>query len=97
MVQESFISNIHLLLQVFTNNGKLCVKVTESELSPIFHIASNCFNQAELFTTLLALTKVCLHTPADQTWTHTKHILCEELELSLLADVALLDSVQRGC
>ena len=61
-------SNMHLLyLQVFTDNVKLCMLVTESKVSSIFHHASSGCHHAELFTTLQAMTKVrlqyaCMHT-----------------------------------
>lgn len=45
-------------MQIFTDNAELCRKVSESELSLIFHIACTGDNHAELFTTLQAMTKV---------------------------------------
>lgn len=43
---------------MFTDNEELCKKVSQSELSLIFHIASTGDSHNELFTTLQAIIKV---------------------------------------
>ena len=50
------ITTLHL--QIFTDNEELCRKVSESELSFIFHVASTGESHEELFTTLQAIIKV---------------------------------------
>ena len=47
-----------LCLQIFTDNEELCRKVSESELTLVFHIASTSNKHEELFTTLQAIIKV---------------------------------------
>ena len=49
-----------LCLQIFTDNEELCRKVSESELTLVFHIASTSTKHEELFTTLQAIIKVCV-------------------------------------